>query len=251
MLPNHCVVIHDYSENYGCKEKFELQQTYFQRTEVSIHVSVIYRHAILEVDGVESLPDILFIVTEHFFVISPDDKHDQFFTVKVQNLIRDYLDSIQYNVKVIHELTDGCPVQYKSRNCFGLNKNICTEHDYDLFIRNYFETSHAKSKGPQDAAGGFLKNQVDLAVYRGSEIIQSASEFFNYCENHLKDTKSTYCKRRIFRYVAKIDRNNISFKAVPGIRRLHQVVSTKSNNDTLAVRNMSCYTCENCITDNW
>jgi hypothetical protein len=92
---------------------------------------------------------------------------------------------------------------------------------------------------------------VDLAVYRGSEIIQSASEFFNYCENHLKDTKSTYCKRRIFRYVAKIDRNNMSFKAVPGIRRLHQVVSTKSNNDTLAVRNMSCYTCENCITDNW
>jgi hypothetical protein len=30
---------------------------------VSIHVSVIYRHAILEVDGVESLPDIPFIVT--------------------------------------------------------------------------------------------------------------------------------------------------------------------------------------------
>jgi hypothetical protein len=51
LLPNDCVVIHDYSENYGCKEKFELQQTYFQRTEVSIHVSVIYRHAILEVDG--------------------------------------------------------------------------------------------------------------------------------------------------------------------------------------------------------
>jgi hypothetical protein len=89
-LQNHCVVIHDYSENYDWKEKFELKQTYFQRTEVSIHVSVIYRHAILEVDGVESLPDIPFIVTEHFFVISPDDKHDQFFTEKVQNLIRDY-----------------------------------------------------------------------------------------------------------------------------------------------------------------
>ena len=73
---------------------------------MSIHVSVIYRHAILEVDGVESLPDIPFIVTEHFFVISPDDKHDQLFTEKVQTLIRDYLDSIQYNVKVIHEFTN-------------------------------------------------------------------------------------------------------------------------------------------------
>jgi hypothetical protein len=56
-----------------------------------------------------------------------------------------------------------------------------------LFLSIFaIETSHAKSKGPQDAAGGFLKNQVDLAVYRGSEIIQSASEFFNYCENHLR-----------------------------------------------------------------
>ena len=40
---------------------------------------------------------------------SPDAKHDQLFTEKVQNLIRDYLDSIQYNVKVIQEFTDGCP----------------------------------------------------------------------------------------------------------------------------------------------
>ena len=118
------------------------------------------------------------------------------------------------------------------RNCFGLIKNICTEHDYDLFKRNYFETSHAK--GPQDAACGFLKNQVDLAVYRGSEIIQSASNFFNYCENHLKDTKSIIVSAVSFTILTeKIDRNNISFKAIPGIRRLYQVVSTKSNNDTL------------------
>ena len=33
-LRDHCVVIHDYSENYGCKEKFELKQTYFQHTSV-------------------------------------------------------------------------------------------------------------------------------------------------------------------------------------------------------------------------
>jgi hypothetical protein len=33
------------------------------------------------------------------------------------------------------------------KKVFGLIKNICTEHGYDLFRRNYFETSHAK--GPQ------------------------------------------------------------------------------------------------------
>jgi hypothetical protein len=52
-------------------------------------------------------------------------------------------------------------------------------------LKIYVETSHAK--GQQDADGGFLKNQVDLSVYRESEIIQLASNFFNYCENHLKD----------------------------------------------------------------
>ena len=79
---------------------------------MSIHVSVIYRHAILEVDGVESLSDITCIVTEHLFVISPDDKHDQIFTEKVQNLIRDYLDSILYNMKVIHEFTDSINLEF-------------------------------------------------------------------------------------------------------------------------------------------
>ncbi|CAC5391636.1 unnamed protein product [Mytilus coruscus] len=241
-----------YSGNYGCKEKFELQQTYFQRTKVSIHVSVIYRHAILEVDGIESLPDIPCIITERFFVISPDEKHDQFFTQKVQTHVKEYLDSIRYDVKVIHEFTDGCPVQYKSRNCFGMLTDICSKHGYELFIRNYFETSHAK--GPQDAAGGFLKNQVDMAVFRGNEIIQSAADFFKYCGKHLKDTKSLYCKRRIFRYVESIDRDTISFKPVPGIRSLHQVFSSLDDAN-LTVRLFKADACPETLkkdtTDDW
>jgi hypothetical protein len=40
------------------------------------------------------------------------------------------------------------------------------------------ETTHAK--GPQDAAGGFLKNQADLAVVRGKTSIQSAKDFFDF-----------------------------------------------------------------------
>ncbi|CAC5424453.1 unnamed protein product [Mytilus coruscus] len=176
---NNCIVIHDYSENYACKERVEVQSTYFQRTEVTIHVSIIYRHSVLEL-GVESFPDDPCIVTEHFFVISSDEKHDQCFTSKVQSLVKEYLDSISYNVNVFHEFTDGCPVQYKSRNCFGTLRNICVENNYDLFVRNYFETSHAK--GPQDAARGLIKNHVDLAVLRGSAVVQNAHDFFNYFE---------------------------------------------------------------------
>ncbi|CAC5423669.1 unnamed protein product [Mytilus coruscus] len=122
--------------------------------------------------------------------------------------------------------------------------DICSKHGYELFIRNYFETSHAN--GSQDAAGGFLKNQVDMAVFRGNEIIQSPADFFKYCGKHLKDTKSLYCKRRKFRYVESIDRDTISFKPVPGIRSLHQVFSSLDDAN-LTLRYLSCYSCENCL----
>ena len=72
---NHCLVIHDFSKNYRCIEKQELQSTYFGKTEVSLHVSVIYRHAVLEYDHIDEST----VVTELFYSISPDTTHDHYF----------------------------------------------------------------------------------------------------------------------------------------------------------------------------
>jgi hypothetical protein len=74
------IVVHDFSENYRCTERIELQSSYFQRSEVSIHVSIIHRHAVLEYD---SVPDSE-IGTEQFFAISDDLQHDRFFVAEVQ-----------------------------------------------------------------------------------------------------------------------------------------------------------------------
>jgi hypothetical protein len=52
-----------------------------------------------------------------------------------------------------------------------------TEYGYKVFHRHFFETSHAK--GPQDAAGGFIKRQADIAVLRGNTIIQNAKADHN------------------------------------------------------------------------
>ena len=51
-------------------------------------------------------------------------------------------------------------------------------------IRNFFESCHGK--GPQDAAGGLLKNQGDMVVIRGKVEIRSARELFEFAENNLK-----------------------------------------------------------------
>jgi hypothetical protein len=37
----------------------------------------------------------------------------------LNNQIKQYLDSISYDVNVMHEFTDGCLSQYKSRHCLG------------------------------------------------------------------------------------------------------------------------------------
>jgi hypothetical protein len=100
--------VHDFSENFSCFEKHELQTSYFQKTEVSLHVSIIYRHAILEYDHVDSTEENPNIVGEHFFVVSPDPVHDNHFTYQVQKMISEYLESISYNTEVMHEFTDGC-----------------------------------------------------------------------------------------------------------------------------------------------
>ena len=123
----HCIAIHDYSENYKCIAKEEIQAAYFQRVEVSVHVTVLHRHAALETDGHDSTEDNPSIITEQFFVISPDPKHDHHFTHTAQGLVIDSLRSANSDFHTLHEFTDVCSAQYKSCHCIGsffISRNI-------------------------------------------------------------------------------------------------------------------------------
>jgi len=64
------------------------------------------------------------IVNEQVFVIGPDLDHDRFFTRYVQTEISNYLQSISADIEVMHEFTDGCSAQYKSRDCMD-NVDTC------------------------------------------------------------------------------------------------------------------------------
>ena len=37
----HCIAVNDYSENYKCSAKQEIQSAYFQKVEVSLHVTIL------------------------------------------------------------------------------------------------------------------------------------------------------------------------------------------------------------------
>ncbi|MES9880719.1 MAG: hypothetical protein ABW185_07545, partial [Sedimenticola sp.] len=241
----HCVTIHDFSENYKCCAQNEIQSSYFQKLDVSLHVTIIHRHAVLEYDGVTSSEEDPHIITEQFFVISPDPSHDHHFTHAVQLLVSEYLQSIVCEVSTMHEFTDGCSAQYKSRHCLGDVSYATSDLGYERLVRNYFETAHAR--GPQDAAGGYVKNQTDLAVIRGKHIIQSAHDFFEFASKNLtKTTETAKSSRRIFRYIEAVDRQrNRSFMPVKNNRQIHQAWSTEDGQ--LYIRHLSCYTCDNCI----
>jgi hypothetical protein len=60
--------------------------------------------------------------------------------------------------------------------------------------------------------------------------------------NDLKEPRSALFKRRIFRYVESVDRDNIrNFKPISNNRKIHHVYTSKSGK--IVVSDLSCYTC--------
>ncbi|XP_062598646.1 uncharacterized protein LOC134260080 [Saccostrea cucullata] len=113
----------------------------------------------------------------------------------------------------MHEFTDGCAAQYKSRHCFGDISNSCQDFGFKHFTRNFFETAHAK--GPHD-----------------------------FAISNLTMTKSV-CRRSIFRFMDCIPRDdNLRFKSVPNIRSVHQVI-VRDSDDEITTRELSCF-CDKC-----
>ena len=133
------------------------------QSQASMHVTILHRRSLKDVDGVESTIEDPAIITEHIFVISPDTKHDHHSVHQVRELVAGYLKEMKYDVEVMHEWTDGCSVQYKSQHCMGDVSFSNADFDYRT-IRNYFGTSHAK--GPQDGVGANLMPKTSLNLQK-------------------------------------------------------------------------------------
>ena len=257
----HVVCVHDYSEGYTCRQQDEIQSEYFDVAKVSLHVTILHRHAVGEVDGVASTEDDPHIVKEHIFVISDDPVQDYDSVHKMQELIHNYLSTdIRYNTQMMHEFTDGCAAQYKSRHCIG--DLSCSLADFGFPVqRNYFETSHAK--GEQDAAGSHVKQKVSQAVLRRTATINNARSMYDFLVQHFSQparssfsarTNSVQLKLRIFYFVPCSGEGSVircragrRFRELKGIQKLH-CVKTTPQQGKVHVRHRSCY-CINCIVN--
>ena len=74
---------------------------------VSLHITILYRHAVVPVDGKVSTENDPQIVKEHLFVISDDDVQDYHAVHKAQEVITGYLkNQLHIRISKLHEFTD-------------------------------------------------------------------------------------------------------------------------------------------------
>jgi hypothetical protein len=89
-----------------------------------------------------------------------------------------------------------------------------------------------------------------IHTFNRSTIIQNAKDLFSFCNNDLKEPSSALFKRRIFRYVESVDRDNIrNFKPISNNLKIHHLYTSKSGD--IVVSDLSCYTCDKCIVSDY
>ena len=140
-------------------------------------------------DGVQSTEEEPVICKEHLFVISDDVTQDHDSVLHIQKLISKHFQDSKCIIKNMHEFSDGCAGQYKSRHYLGdLSCSLATL-GYTV-QRNFFTTSHAK--GEQNAAGSHVKQKATTAILCRRVKLGSAQELCDFLtENFLESAVSS------------------------------------------------------------
>ena len=139
----------------------------------------------------------------------------------------------------MHEFTDGCAGQYKSKHYLGDLSCSLANLGYTV-QRNFFATSHAK--GEQGAAGSHVKQKATTAVLRSRVKLRSTQDLFDFLTENfsgpaalsfLSRQKSVQLKRRVFFNLPfsgalAVSRNQEGgrFCTVKGIRHSEPVVNS-------------------------
>ncbi len=235
-----CCILFDFSENHSLNIPREIQSLHWVCKQATLLCCVIWRHATLAVDGVESTESNPVIVKDLIYLISDDMPHSHRAIQHMRKLIVS-----EYFVKrgiplptFIHEWADGSGAQNKCATAFAdvVESGRPTEWVRGLGIpcqRNFFETSHAR--GEQDAMGVAVKHEASLAVMSTTNKwygkILTAKDLYDFCMEQLQFAKdqgtnrrSAFGQRFFFLVEADdVDTSGPDFDTVDGTLALHSV----------------------------
>ncbi|XP_076594582.1 uncharacterized protein LOC143325434 isoform X2 [Chaetodon auriga] len=160
------VVVHmDFSENYGCKLKTEIQAINFgaNRQQATIHTCVVYTAS-----GYQS-----------YATISDCLRHDE---KAVWAHLKPVLDDIRTkhaSITTLHCMSDGPVTQYRNKGNFYLLSSLPFLNGFRKVTWNFSEACHGK--GAPDGVGGAVKRMADGHVKKGGDI-QTPQDLFTFLQ---------------------------------------------------------------------
>jgi len=268
----HAVFLFDFSENHSLNIPREAQSLHWVVKQATILVCVVWRHACMAVDGVESTAENPVLVKDYIYLMSDDRKHDHRFIQYMRELIiREYFIGRGLAKPIfIHKWAGGCAGQNKC--AAGFADVASSKYEWSLGVpcqRNFFETAHAK--GEQDGAGAHVKHAAAVAVISEGDkwyakILCAADLYAFCCERLSRRADTSYAKARAsfnqrFFYLVPEDALHeepggrqavdhtvsAAYQSVDGTQRLHSVRGGSAEG-TLMVRERTCY-CVHCYAE--
>ena len=236
----HCLLLFDFSENHALNIPRAIQSLHWIVKQASLLCCVLWRHAVKEVDGVESTEENPIIVKDYLYFMGDDMPHSHRAIQHMRKLIvKEYFQKRGIPLpKFVHEWADGSAAQNKCGTAFAdvVESGRPMEWERGLGIpcqRNFFETSHAR--GEQDAMGVAVKHEASLAVMATTDKwygkILNARDLYEFCLERLRFAKDQGSNRRSafgkrFFFLVEdgdVDESGQGFKTVDGTLALHSV----------------------------
>lgn len=220
----------DFSENYVCKQKEEVQAMHFgaSKVQLSLHTGIMYYKG--ENVGKTS-----------FATVSESLNHEASAVWAHLKPILLKLNSERPNADTIHFLSDGPTAQYRNRYNFyllsKLLKDICPS--IKTCTWNFSEAGHGK--GPMDGIGGTLKRTADRCVLQGNDIT-SANDFVTILNDACPGIFLTKVSAED---VAEIKQHvdQCAIAAIPDVMRIHQILWHEKASSIVYIRELSCFKC--------
>lgn len=202
--------VSDFIENYSCFSQVELQQEFFNRTNISIFIVLVIRKRredefIADVGTSYALPDNL--CCECHVFLSSDKTHDAGFACYSWEKVAEWEKDQGRLPKHVLHWSDGAPNQFKWAVPMWFLSHFRLKFGFDFVLYSFFASCHGK--GMQDAAGAWIKTMVTNFVLIGG-VIACLRDFVDYCIEHLVScaqapmgkSKTKFTQNRIFHEVS-------------------------------------------------
>ena len=181
--PGTILSVVDFAENYTFAPQKEIQSEYYHSDQVSIFVHVLYRHAQMDIDGIDSTHDLRHVIKEYHFYVSDDREHDTLFVQHCFGLMYESFRKKGVSFTEHWIWSDGCAGQFKSARSFywlsHIHKEIGVRHTW-----SFFETGHGK--GEHDGAGACVKRALRrYQMSHDATRLKSSKEVVDWCTLHL------------------------------------------------------------------